>query len=126
MPSNMDVVREATEAFLSGELERARELTDPGIVSVRPPPFPDPQAYHGFDGVTAMWVDWTAEFEDFEMESLEFEDLDDGRVLVEVAQRGRGRASGVDVVGRFWFLYTLAGGKVTRLEAYLTRDQALG
>jgi hypothetical protein len=48
----VDVVRDATEAFLSGDLERARELTDPKIVCVRPPPFPDPQTYHGFDGVT--------------------------------------------------------------------------
>jgi ketosteroid isomerase-like protein len=125
MPSNVDAVREATDAFLSGNLKRARELTDPGIVCVRPPPFPDPQTYHGFDGVVAMWGDWTGEFEDFEMESLGFEDLGD-RVLAEVVQRGRGKASGVTVVGRFWFLYALAGGKVTRLEAYLTREQALG
>jgi ketosteroid isomerase-like protein len=125
MASNVDVVREATEAFLSGKLERARELTDPDIVCVRPPPFPDPQSYHGFDGVVAMWVDWTGEFEDFEMDALGFEDLGD-RVLVEVEQRGRGKASGVTVVGHFWFLYALADGKVTRLEAYLTREQALG
>jgi ketosteroid isomerase-like protein len=125
MPSNVEAVREATDAFLSGNLERARGLTDPGIVCVRPPPFPDPQTYHGFDGVVAMWSDWTGEFEDFEMESLGFEDLGD-RVLAEVVQRGRGKASGVTVVGRFWFLYALAGGKVRRLEAYLTREEALG
>jgi ketosteroid isomerase-like protein len=125
MSSNVELVREATQAFLSGDLERAREFTDPGIVCVRPPPFPDPQTYRGFDGVVAMWADWTGEFEDFEMEALESEDLGD-RVLVEVVQRGRGKASGVEVVGRFWFLYGLAGGKITRLEAFLTREQALG
>jgi ketosteroid isomerase-like protein len=59
------------------------------------------------------------------MEAFGFEDLGD-RVLAEVVQRGRGKASGVTVVGRFWFLYALAGGKVTRLEAFLTREQALG
>ena len=125
MPSKVDLVREATEAFLSGDLDRAREFTDPAVVCVRPPPFPDPQTYHGFDGVVAMWADWTADFDDFEMEALESEDLGE-RVLVEVVQRGRGKASGVTVVGRFWFLYDLAGGKITRLEAFLTREQALG
>jgi ketosteroid isomerase-like protein len=125
MPSNVDLVREATEAFLSGDFDRAREFTDPAIVVVRPPPFPDPQTYHGFDGVVAMWADWTADFDDFEMKTLESEDLGE-RVLVEVVQRGRGKASGVTVEGRFWFLYGLAGGKITRLEAFLTREQALG
>jgi len=40
--------------------------------------------------------------------------------------RARGKASGVTVEGRFWFLYDLAGGRITRLEAFLTREQALG
>jgi ketosteroid isomerase-like protein len=125
MRSNVEVVREATEAFLGGDIDRAREFTDPEIVCVRPPPFPDPQTCHGFDGVVAMWADWTADFEDSEMEAVELEDRG-GRVLMEVVQRGRGKASGVTVEARFWFLYELACGRVTRLEAFLTREQALG
>jgi ketosteroid isomerase-like protein len=125
MGRNAEIVRDATEAFLTGDLDRAREFTHPDIVCVRPAPFPDSQTYRGFDGVVRMWADWTGEFEDFEMEALESEELGD-RVLVEVVQRGRGKASGVTVVGRFWFLYALAGGRITRLEAFLTRDQALG
>jgi ketosteroid isomerase-like protein len=125
MASNVELVAAATEAFLGGDMDRAREFTAPDIVCVRPPPFPDPQTYTGFDGVVAMWADWTADFDDFRMEAVEFEDLGE-RVLMEVVQRGRGKASGVTVEGRFWFLYELAGGKVTRLEAFLTREQALG
>jgi ketosteroid isomerase-like protein len=41
------------------------------------------------------------------------------------AEGGRGKASGVMVVGRFWFVYTVAEGKITRMDAYLTSEQAL-
>jgi ketosteroid isomerase-like protein len=120
---NIEVVREGLEAFLDGDLDRALELAHPDIVSTRTAPLPDPQTYHGFDGLVQMWADWTADFDEFEMESVEFAEVGD-RVIVEMINRGTGKASGVVVDGRFWFAYTLAGGKVVRLDAYLTKDQA--
>ena len=125
MSVNVDLVREAFDAFMRGEVDRALESADPNIICVRTPPIPDPQTYHGIDGVLQMYADWTTDFDDFEMEALDYDEVGD-RVFVEVIQRGRGKASGVTVVGRFWFLYGLAGGKITRLEAFLTREQALG
>jgi ketosteroid isomerase-like protein len=119
------VVCAALEAFLSGAVERSLEFADREIVSVRPPPFPDPQTYHGIDGVLQMYADWTADFDEFDMQALEFTELGD-RVLVEVVQRGRGKASGATVVGRFWFLYTVQAGKITRQEVYLTAEEARG
>jgi ketosteroid isomerase-like protein len=120
---NIELVREGLEAFLDGDLDRALELAHPDIVSTRTAPLPDPQTYHGFDGLVQMWADWTADFDEFEMESVEFAEVGD-RVIVEMINRGTGKASGVVVDGRFWFAYTLAGGKVVRLDAYLTKDQA--
>ena len=58
------------------------------------------------------------------MEPIEFIEAD-GQVLVDMIQRGRGRASGVTVEGRFWLMYTVAHGKITRQDAYLTKEQAL-
>jgi ketosteroid isomerase-like protein len=121
---NVDLVREGLEAFLGGNMERALELAHPDIVSTRTAPLPDPQTYHGFEGLTQMWADWTADFDEFEMESVEFEQVGD-RVIVEMINRGTGKASGAVVDARFWFAYTVADGKVVRLDAYLTKDQAL-
>ena len=123
MSENIELVREGLEAFLDGDLDRALELAHPDIVSTRTAPLPDPQTYHGFDGLVQMWADWTADFDEFEMESVEFAEVGD-RVIVEMINRGTGKASGAVVDGRFWFAYTLAGGKVVRLDAYLTKDQA--
>lgn len=124
MSVNVDLVREAFDAFMRGEVDRALDSADPDIICVRAPPIPDPQTYHGIDGVLQMYADWTTDFDDFEMEALDYDEVGD-RVFVEVIQRGRGKASGVMVVGRFWFVYTVAEGKITRLDAYLTREEAL-
>jgi ketosteroid isomerase-like protein len=124
MTRNVDLVREAVDAFLRGDIDRSLEFADPDVVCTRVAPLPDPQTYHGVDGVLQMYADWTTDFDKFEMEALEFTEEGD-RVLVEVIQRGTGKASGVTVGGRFWLVYTVASGKITRMDAYLTREQAL-
>ena len=91
---------------------------------VRVPPLPDAQLYDGIAGVMQMYADWTADFEEFEMNPVEFTEMGD-RVIVEMIQRGTGRASGVTIEGRFWLVYTVARGRITRQDAFLTREQAL-
>ena len=95
-----------------------QEPADPEIECRRVPPLPDPQAYHGIDGVRQMYADWTADFEGFEMEPLQYVERGD-RVLVEMLQRGTGKASGVTVEGRYWLVFTVERGKITRQDAYL-------
>jgi ketosteroid isomerase-like protein len=124
MGPNLELVREALSAYLSGDRERALELAHPDMVSYRAPPLPDPQTYHGHEGVDQMLADWTAEFGEFEMEVVEYTELGD-RVLVEMLQRGTGRASGAAVSGRFWFVFTIAEGKIARQDVYSTSEQAL-
>jgi ketosteroid isomerase-like protein len=122
--SSVEIVREALEAFGRGDLERALRFADPSIECRRVPPLPDPQIYHGAEGVLQMYADWTADFEEFAMEPVEYLEVGDW-VLVDMVQTGRGRASGVTVGGRFWLAYELSGGMVTRQYAYLTKEQAL-
>jgi ketosteroid isomerase-like protein len=124
MGDNLEIVREALDAFLRGDTERALELADADIVSVRAAPIPDPQTYHGTDGVLRMLADWTTDFDEFEMEALEYVELGD-RVLVDVIQRAIGKSSGARVDGRFWFVFTVASGRLTRMDVYLTREQAV-
>ena len=66
-----------------------------------------------------MWI-WC----EFEMEPIEFSEIGDS-VVVEMINRGTGRASGVEVVGRFWFVYTVNGGRVVRQDAFASRNQAI-
>jgi ketosteroid isomerase-like protein len=121
---NLELVREALAAFERGELDRALEFAHPDIVSFRAPPLPDAQTYHGVDGVLQMYADWTADFGEFEMEAVNFSEAG-GRIVVEIFQRGTGRSSGAPVSGHFWFVYTLADGRISRQDVYGTRQQAL-
>jgi ketosteroid isomerase-like protein len=121
---NVRIVRHGLELFLCGEVDAALEKTTPSVVAVRHAPLPDPQIYHGTGGLRQMWSDWTTDFDRFEMTVGAIADLGD-RVLAEVLQRGTGRRSGVEVEGRFWFLYTLDEGRVSRLDAFGSPQQAM-
>jgi ketosteroid isomerase-like protein len=124
MGSNTELVRAAVDAFLRGELERSLEFAHPDIVSFRAPPLPDPQTYHGPAGVLQMYEDWTAEFGDFQMEVLGLEEVG-ARVIVEMDQHGTGRSSGAPVAAHFWFVFSVADGRIVRQEVYGSREQAL-
>ena len=120
---NVELVREGFAAFLRGDVDKALENMHPDAVSFRAPPLPDPQTYHGPEGVLQAWADWTADLLELEMTTGEFIDAGD-RVVVEVFQRGMGKASGAVVEGRFWFVYTIVDAKVTRQDFFNSRDQA--
>lgn len=121
----IQLARESLDAFLRGDLETALAPASEDIVSVRTAPLPDPQTYHGPDGVIAMWNDWTSQFAEFVMTIEDAVEVGD-TVIADVLQRGIGRASGAEVEGRFWLRYTFEGDRVTRFEAFATEDQARG
>ena len=122
---NVRLVREGVQAYIDGDAQRALEMVHPDMVSTRVAPLPDPQTYHGIPGVIQMYADWTADFDDFEMWIGECLEAGGDHVVVELVQRGTGKASGAPVEGRFWFVYEVAGGKTVRQEAYASREQAL-
>jgi ketosteroid isomerase-like protein len=124
MSENVELVREAIAAWLAGDAARAAELTDPGIVSRRMPPIPDPGTYHGLAGVQQMYDDWTSQFGAFEMEIGEYVDAGD-RVVVEFIQSATGKVSGAAVVGRFWFVFTIANRRLVGQDVYNSRAEAL-
>ena len=71
-----------------------------------------------------MWADWTTDFDRFEMWVGEVADVR-GRVILEALQRGTGRSSGVEVEGRFWFLFTVDDGTISSMDAFASREEAM-
>jgi ketosteroid isomerase-like protein len=55
----------------------------------------------------------------------EIAEVGDDGVLAVFVLRGRGRASGVDVEMTNAYLYRLREGKITRMDGYLSREEAL-
>jgi uncharacterized protein len=66
-------------------------------------------------------------FDAWESYRVEIEQIDDvgDRVVVVVREFGRGRASGVEVDGRWGYLVTVRDGEIVRVEAYREARQAL-
>jgi ketosteroid isomerase-like protein len=65
--------------------------------------------------------------EAWESYHLELEEIHDGAdtVVAVVRETGRGRASGVEVDSLWGYVFTIANGKLARVEAYRDPDQAL-
>ncbi len=121
---NVTVIREAHEAFERGDREGAFKLADPDVTAHRVAPLPDPETFHGIEGLHRLVDGWTSDFDTFEMSGEEFIDRGD-RVIVRVRQTATGHGSGAPVEGEFWFVYTVVDGKWSRLEMFNGRDQAI-
>lgn len=121
---DVDLLREAYEDFYRGDFTALLDKVDPGVVTERVAPLPDPAVYHGPEGILESLAEWTEDFDDFELRAEEVTDVGGGRFVVQIRQRARGRGSGVEVEGEFWFVHETSGGKLVRLKMFGSRDQA--
>jgi ketosteroid isomerase-like protein len=80
----------------------------------------------GRDEVVRWFADWFTAFdEDMRFDVEEIVDLDESSVLLIARHHARGRASGIETEGEVIWHYRLCDGKITHLETYETRVQAL-
>ena len=114
----------ALEQWSAGDWTAAIEAADPGIEWVTPPEDPDAGVHRGVEGIMAYWAQWAEALEDLRMEAEEY--IPAGEQLV-VAQRrsGRGRVSGADVEDRLFLVYSFRGERVSRVQEFHEREQAL-
>lgn len=122
--ADVDLLAAAYAEFRRGDISAVLEKVDPGVVTERAAPLPDPVVYHGHEGLLRTLTEWTEDFEDFDLEADGLFDEGDGRIVARIIQRARGRGSGAKVEGEFWFVHETAGGKLLRLTMFADRDQA--
>jgi ketosteroid isomerase-like protein len=117
---NVEIVREALDAYSRGDYDRVEGFHDPHIVVVT---LEDGVVY-GNDAVLANYKRWNEAWEAAETTLEEVIGRGD-RVFVAVRFHGRGRASGVEVETLFYEVYMLRDGKVLRIDEYEERADAL-
>ena len=83
------------------------------------------QAYYGFDAFADQMRDFRAQWKDFQIEALEFEDLGDA-VMVTERQSGTGRTSGIEAEMTFYAVWTFRDGIIVRGRWDADRAGALG
>ena len=117
---NVEVVREAWDAYSRGDYDRIAGFHDPHIVVVTL----EDGAVYGNDAVLANYERWDEAWEEAETTLEEVRGHGD-RVFVAARFHARGRASGVEVETRLYEVFTVRDGKVLRIDEYATRDDAL-
>jgi ketosteroid isomerase-like protein len=81
--------------------------------------------FHGHEEIRRFCEDWGAMFERVDVDLERVIPRDDGRVLMILTQRTRGRAGGVETSLRWGMLLSLRDGLVIRMENYYDVAEAL-
>ena len=132
---NVEIVRRSyealPEALSSGSADSWLEFFDPEVEWIPPPAWAalevgdhaEAQVLHGHAGIRRFLEKTGEMWDEQEVEPERFLDAGD-RVLVLVRLRVRGR-DGVELDEPWAHLITLRNGKVTRMELYPDRSEAL-
>lgn len=123
-PDNVEVVRRIYAEWAKGNFRAGTELFDAGVVLVIRDDFPDAGVYVGVDEIRAYMRQFLADWTDA---AIEAEDIVGGgdAVAVSVRQHATGTGSGLPVDMRYWQVWTLREGAVTRIESVRSRSEAL-
>jgi ketosteroid isomerase-like protein len=87
--------------------------------------WPEQQTYQGIDGARRFVRDWTAAFDEWEVDLEEVHDAGGNKVVGILRQRGRSKSTGVPVDMLLAAVYTLRDGQQTRAELYSDPAEAL-
>jgi ketosteroid isomerase-like protein len=121
---NIKLVRKSYEHFAArGEL--ALDLVaddfefDPSDV------MPDMKLTRGAAAAEPMFRSYAGMFDDFEIKLEEVIAADDDRVVTAVSDGGRIKGTIAEVRNRFFHVFTLSEGRITRWSSHTSRERAL-
>jgi len=116
--AHVEQLRGLYDAWDRGDFDVGADLFAPDVEFVTSEGFPDaPRPGEDIERV-ARWRDqFLAIFEELRIEALELEPTGAG-VLAHVRQRGRFRATGIDVDVTYFHLWTFRGGSAARFQVF--------
>ena len=121
---NVEVVRDLTTRFATGDRESWREvLADDVIWDLSAANFAE-GVYEGHSGVERFFTDWLGAWENPTLEHLEMIDAGDSVVVV-FRWTARGKASGVETQATMFGVHDVKDGRVMRYRQFDSRKEAL-
>jgi ketosteroid isomerase-like protein len=121
---NIELVQSALDAWNRGEFEAFADQVaeDVAWLEVSGRPEGEPSERLGRDRLQQSLESLFEAWESYRVEIEWISEVED-RVVAVVREVARGRASGVEIDGRWGYLITVENGQLVRIEAY--RDAAL-
>ena len=125
MGSDKELVERAFELLQSETYEQVLPLVhdDFEMVTTRDVAS-EPDVYRGPEGVRRWWTSFLEVMDTVNLDPVSFDDLGDGRVIVEYVIRARGQASGIEATQPAFAIATAADGKLLRLEFFTDLELA--
>ena len=122
---NLELVRQAYEAFNRGDMEGAVADIAPDFEYLPTGTIPGMERVTvGREGFRQFLESWWGEFDEPRVDILELIDADD-QVVASLTFRGRGKQSGVATSWDLWQTWTMRNGKAVRGQGYTSREDAL-
>ena len=123
---NVEIVRAANEAFLTGDVETALDALDPRIEwHATVGGIDEGRVYNGVAEVVQAFAEYFEVWERIEMRADDYIDAGDDEVVVFHHEVAKGRESGAIVETDTGTVQTVRDGKIVRVRSYMDRDKAL-
>jgi ketosteroid isomerase-like protein len=122
---NVERVRGMIEAFNTGGVDAALVHVHPELVWMAPPEWLEKPIYEGHEGIRELAASWGQNFEEYRVHVDRLVDLDDGRVLALLHQRGRIKDSGTQVEQPVAWITELRDGLIARVDVFFRWKPAL-
>ncbi len=126
MAGNEQLIRRMLDAWNQRDLGSIAPLLAPGFEWIEwEGSLVDAAAgRRGVRAVERVTEDLDEGFEGYRADVVEYQDLDDERALVIMAESATGSASGAEVATQFGYVITVRDGQVARVVAYRDPDAA--
>ena len=121
---DVEILRAAFAAWNAGDMEAVFAHFHPELVYHPRADEPDPSPHVGRNAYERLVYGFVESFSEVTFEVLELIDAGD-RVVALIREREIGRTSGAPVDARHVAVWTLADGKVVRMQIFDNREQAL-
>ena len=122
--ADVDALKRGYDALNRGDLSVVVDLLHPDLEWHEPAESPAAGTHRGRDSFEDFFRGWIESFDEFRVEPEEIVQRGDKLIAV-VRQRGRGRASGVEIEIRLAHVWTVADGRAVRWEAVPKPEDAL-
>jgi ketosteroid isomerase-like protein len=122
---NMDRLRRMIEDFNSVGIEAALVHVHPELVWLAPPEWLEKSVYEGHEGIRELAASWGQNFEQYRVEIDRIVELEDGRALALLMQRGTIKDSGAEVEQPVAWITEFQTGLVARVQVYFSWETAL-